>query len=48
MEKGIDMDESGGLREAVEAGVEYLCTLGISDEVDENQVTIPICQLRFG
>jgi len=48
MEKGIDMDESGTLRQTVEEGVQYLCTLGIADKVDENQVKIPICQLRFG
>jgi hypothetical protein len=48
MEQGIDMDESGTLRDTVEEGCQYLCTLGIADKVDVNQVNVPICQLRFG
>lgn len=48
MEQGIDMEESGGLRELVEKNCIYLATLGIDDEIDEDQVSIPICQLRFG
>jgi magnesium-transporting ATPase (P-type) len=48
MEQGIELDESDDLRAQIQSGVQYLGTLGIDDEVDQETVTKPICQLRFG
>ena len=48
MTQGVDMEETGGLRDLVETDLYYLATLGIEDEIDDELVTQPICQLRFG
>lgn len=48
MKEGIDMETSEDIRSEIQNGVQYVCTLGIYDDIDHEQVTKPITLLRFG